>query len=112
MVCTINKGYDDLDLFKRYASCPFSLGLGVIDVKSPEVETADMVARRVKMALEILPPDRVMVNPDCGRVFPWNDLASLESVIDSLVASPNKLRQMRHAVAERARCECSQRVPP
>ena len=60
------KGYDDLDLFKRYANCPFSLGLGVIDVKNPEVETADVVARRVKMALEVLPPDRVMVNPDCG----------------------------------------------
>ena len=28
--------------------------LGVIDVKSPEVETADMVSRRVKMALEVL----------------------------------------------------------
>jgi 5-methyltetrahydropteroyltriglutamate--homocysteine methyltransferase len=60
------KGYDDLDLFRRYANCPFSLGLGVIDVKSPEVETADVVERRVKMALDVLPPERLMVNPDCG----------------------------------------------
>jgi 5-methyltetrahydropteroyltriglutamate--homocysteine methyltransferase len=60
------KGYEDLSLFKRYANCPFSLGLGVIDVKSADVETPGVVAQRVKMALEVLPPERVMVNPDCG----------------------------------------------
>ena len=25
-----------------------------------------MVAQRVRAALEVLPPDRLMVNPDCG----------------------------------------------
>ena len=60
------KGYDDLELFRRYAKCPFSLGLGVIDVKSRDLETADMVAARVRRALNVLPPERLMVNPDCG----------------------------------------------
>jgi 5-methyltetrahydropteroyltriglutamate--homocysteine methyltransferase len=59
------KGYDDLDLFQRYES-PFSLGLGVIDVKSREVETPELVAQRVRQALKVLAPDRLMVNPDCG----------------------------------------------
>jgi 5-methyltetrahydropteroyltriglutamate--homocysteine methyltransferase len=59
------KGYDDLDLFKRYPS-PFSLGLGVIDVKSRDVETPEQVAQRVRRALTVLSPDRLMVNPDCG----------------------------------------------
>src|SRR5207248_4026412 len=44
-----------------------------------------------------------LVNPDCGRVFPWNDLASLERVIDSLIADPDGLRQMGRAAAERSR---------
>ena len=60
------KGYDDLDLFRRYTNCPFSLGLGVIDVKSAEIETPEMVASRVRQALDVLPPDRLMINPDCG----------------------------------------------
>ncbi|HEV8635244.1 MAG TPA: hypothetical protein VG370_13515 [Chloroflexota bacterium] len=59
------KGYDDLELFRRYPA-PFLLGLGVIDVKSREVETPELVAARVRRALQVLPPDRVVVNPDCG----------------------------------------------
>jgi 5-methyltetrahydropteroyltriglutamate--homocysteine methyltransferase len=60
------KGYDDLELFRRYPHAPFALGLGVIDVKSREVETPDLVAERVRRALQFLPPDRLLVNPDCG----------------------------------------------
>ena len=60
------KGYDDLQLLKRYSKARFSLGLGVINVKSSELETADMVAGRIRRALGVLPPERLMVNPDCG----------------------------------------------
>ncbi len=59
------KGYDDLELFKRYPT-PFLLGLGVIDVKSLSLEPPDLVASRVKRALQVLPADRLTVNPDCG----------------------------------------------
>ncbi|MGE0686648.1 MAG: hypothetical protein AB7P33_07890 [Dehalococcoidia bacterium] len=60
------KGYDDLELFKRYPVKEFSLGLGVIDVKSADVEPPEVVASRVRRALELLPPDRLTINPDCG----------------------------------------------
>jgi 5-methyltetrahydropteroyltriglutamate--homocysteine methyltransferase len=60
------KGNEDLDLFKRYPKTHFSLGVGVINVKSQEIETAEQVANRVRQALAVLPPDRLMVNPDCG----------------------------------------------
>src|SRR5205085_7783526 len=43
-----------------------------------------------------------LVEPDCGRVFRWNDRASLERIIDSLIADPDGLRQMGRAAAERA----------
>jgi 5-methyltetrahydropteroyltriglutamate--homocysteine methyltransferase len=59
------KGYDDVALFKRYAPA-FKLGLGVIDVKSEAVETADLVASRVERAASIVGADRLVVNPDCG----------------------------------------------
>jgi 5-methyltetrahydropteroyltriglutamate--homocysteine methyltransferase len=59
------KGYDDLELFKRYPT-RFMLGLGVIDVKDPTPEPPDVVASRVRRALQVLPPDRLVINPDCG----------------------------------------------
>jgi 5-methyltetrahydropteroyltriglutamate--homocysteine methyltransferase len=60
------KGYDDLQLFKRREKVPFALGLGVINVKSQEVETPELVANRIRQALRVVQPDRLVVNPDCG----------------------------------------------
>jgi 5-methyltetrahydropteroyltriglutamate--homocysteine methyltransferase len=59
------KGLEDLSLIKQYA-WPASLGLGVIDVKSPAVETPDLVAARIRRALEFVEPARLVINPDCG----------------------------------------------
>jgi glycosyltransferase involved in cell wall biosynthesis len=43
-----------------------------------------------------------LVDPDCGRVFAWNDLASLERIIDGLVVGADSLSQMGRAAAVRA----------
>jgi len=59
------KGLEDLRLIRQY-NWPSALGLGVIDVKSPEVESPDLVAARIRRALEYVPPDKLMINPDCG----------------------------------------------
>ncbi len=59
------KGLDDLRLIKEYA-WPSALGLGVIDVKSSAVESPDLVAARIRRALEYVDPGRLVVNPDCG----------------------------------------------
>lgn len=59
------KGYDDVVLFKKYKPS-FKLGLGVIDVKSESVETAEQVAARVDRALAVVAPEQIVVNPDCG----------------------------------------------
>lgn len=59
------RGGDDLDLFRQFAP-PFELGLGAIDVKDFTVESADLVASRIRQALEFVPADRLYVNPDCG----------------------------------------------
>ena len=43
------------------------LGIGVIDIKDNEVESPEMVARRIERAQKVLGPDRVRyVHPDCG----------------------------------------------
>lgn len=68
------RGGEDLDLFKEYAY-PFELGVGVIDVKTNAVETPDMVAERIRKALEFLPAERVFVLPDCGCFHLPRDVA-------------------------------------
>jgi 5-methyltetrahydropteroyltriglutamate--homocysteine methyltransferase len=59
------KGLDDLQLIREYGWDKW-LGFGVIDVKSAEVETPELVAERIRRALEYVPADRLMINPDCG----------------------------------------------
>jgi 5-methyltetrahydropteroyltriglutamate--homocysteine methyltransferase len=68
------RGGEDLDLFKEFQT-PFELGLGVIDVKIHDVETPEMVAERIRKALEILPPERIQVLPDCGLFHLPRDVA-------------------------------------
>ncbi|MFN8525831.1 MAG: hypothetical protein U0821_22245 [Chloroflexota bacterium] len=60
------RGDEDLALFRRYPNDRLALGLGVIDVKSLQVEPADVVAARIRHGLDVLPPDRLLINPDCG----------------------------------------------
>src|SRR5579883_1636112 len=59
------RGGEDLDLFHEF-SAPFEVGVGVIDVKTQAVETPEMVAERIRKALEFIPKERVVVLPDCG----------------------------------------------
>jgi len=59
------KGPGDLHLFEQYA-WDRGVGLGVIDVKSADVETPDLVASRICRALDFVPAERLIINPDCG----------------------------------------------
>jgi 5-methyltetrahydropteroyltriglutamate--homocysteine methyltransferase len=43
--------------------------LGVVDLSTPQVETADAVAARVRRAYPYLPPDRLVIAPDCGMKY-------------------------------------------
>ena len=59
------RGEDDLQLFKEF-KVPFTLGLGVIDVKTHDVESPGLVADRIRRALDVIPAERLVINPDCG----------------------------------------------
>jgi 5-methyltetrahydropteroyltriglutamate--homocysteine methyltransferase len=43
--------------------------LGVLDLSTHEVETAELVAERIRRALPHVPADRVVVGPDCGLKY-------------------------------------------
>jgi 5-methyltetrahydropteroyltriglutamate--homocysteine methyltransferase len=68
------RGGEDLELFKEF-SAPFDLGLGVIDVKTEDVESPEIVASHIRKALEFLPPERIQVLTDCGCYHLPRDVA-------------------------------------
>ena len=54
-----------IDVLRRFPEDKI-LGLGVIDHTDPHVETPDEVAGRVERAMELVPKERITLNPDCG----------------------------------------------
>ncbi|MGH9746454.1 MAG: methionine synthase [Candidatus Acidiferrales bacterium] len=68
------RGGEDLSVFKALPA-PFQLGVGVIDVKTQAVETADIVAERIRKALEVVPAERIFILPDCGCFHLPRDIA-------------------------------------
>ena len=59
------KGDEDLRLLEQY-QWDRGLGLGVIDVKTDQVESREQVAARIRRALRFVAPGKLSVNPDCG----------------------------------------------
>jgi 5-methyltetrahydropteroyltriglutamate--homocysteine methyltransferase len=47
----------------------------VVDVKIQDVESPGFVADRIRRALEVLPPEKLVVNPDCGCLHLPRDVA-------------------------------------
>jgi 5-methyltetrahydropteroyltriglutamate--homocysteine methyltransferase len=43
--------------------------LGVLDLGAEEVETREVVAVRIEQALTVVPPERLIVAPDCGMKY-------------------------------------------
>src|ERR1700734_1214352 len=76
------KGLDDLRLIRQHGWDKW-LGFGVIDVKTAQVETPELVASRIRRALEYVPADHLMVNPDCGlrHLAPEVAIAKLHAMV-------------------------------
>ena len=43
--------------------------LGVLDLSTPEVEDAETVAARARRAFDLLPPEQLVLAPDCGLKY-------------------------------------------
>ena len=65
--------------------------LGVLDLGNPEVETAEAVAGRIRRALTVLPPERLVVAPDCGMKYLSRDLAYRK--LEAMVAGAQLVRE-------------------
>ena len=49
--------------------------LGVLDLGSPAVETAEDVAARIRAGLKVIPAERLVPAPDCGMKYLPRDRA-------------------------------------
>ena len=58
--------------------------LGVLDLAATEAETPEVVARRIRDALGVIPPERLMIAPDCGMKYLSRELAlrKLEAMVE------------------------------
>jgi 5-methyltetrahydropteroyltriglutamate--homocysteine methyltransferase len=60
------RGYDELECLRDLRP-GIALGIGVVDIKDNEIESADEIARRIGHTVKILGEPRVRwVHPDCG----------------------------------------------
>jgi 5-methyltetrahydropteroyltriglutamate--homocysteine methyltransferase len=84
---TANSDYDLLELFRRHRFDK-EVALGVVDVHDHRVETVEEVKEGIRRGLEVLPPERLYIDPDCGlKTRTWEEAAA-------------KLRVMVQAVRE------------
>jgi len=67
-------GDEDLGLLEQH-HWDRGLGLGVIDVKTEQVESSDLVAARIRRALRFVAPEKLVINPDCGLRHLLPDIA-------------------------------------
>jgi 5-methyltetrahydropteroyltriglutamate--homocysteine methyltransferase len=60
-----NGEYDQLSVFKEHEFTK-DLAMGVVDVHTSEVEPVSQIKENIKKGLEVVPPERLTVSPDCG----------------------------------------------
>ena len=63
----LNQPFDaEIELIAQVVKAGKDAAVGIIDVKSYYIETAQDVADRVRLCLKHAPPDRLSFAPDCG----------------------------------------------
>jgi 5-methyltetrahydropteroyltriglutamate--homocysteine methyltransferase len=88
----------ELDMLELFAEQPFTkeIAFGAVDVHSHAVESVDDVKRRVAAALEVIPAERITLDPDCGLKTRTREetVAKLEVIVQAA-------RELRAQLASR-----------
>jgi 5-methyltetrahydropteroyltriglutamate--homocysteine methyltransferase len=64
--------------------------VGVLDLRDTTIESTEVVARRIKAALLHLPPERLVIAPDCGCKYLPRDVAWAKTA--AMVAAAKQVR--------------------
>ena len=80
-----------LDAFSDFRY-PNDIGPGVYDIHSPRVPAREEMAALLRKALQVVPAERLWVNPDCGlKTRGWPEV---EEALGQMVASAKELREL------------------
>jgi 5-methyltetrahydropteroyltriglutamate--homocysteine methyltransferase len=62
------------------------VAVGIVDVKSYYIETAEDIANRVRLCLKHAPADRLVFAPDCGlsQTARWAAKRKLASMVEGV----------------------------
>ena len=72
------------------------LGLGVVNPRTPDVETVDSVVERARAALASVTPERLLLNPDCGfGTFATRPMATAEVAEAKIGVMAEAARRLR-----------------
>ncbi|MCG6505117.1 5-methyltetrahydropteroyltriglutamate--homocysteine S-methyltransferase [Kingella sp. SNUBH-2017] len=91
-VITIETSRSDMELLTAFGDFkyPNDIGPGVYDIHSPRVPTEGEVEHLLRKAMEVVPVERLWVNPDCGlKTRGWKE--TLEQ-LEVMMAVTKKLR--------------------
>jgi 5-methyltetrahydropteroyltriglutamate--homocysteine methyltransferase len=79
---------------------PNEIGPGVYDIHSPRVPSEEEIRALLKKALEVLKPEQLWVNPDCGlKTRQWKET---EPALKAMVAAARRMREDHARTAGRA----------
>jgi 5-methyltetrahydropteroyltriglutamate--homocysteine methyltransferase len=81
-----NSEFDLLGLIGERGFGDKEIGLGVVDIHSHVIEDVDQVRTAIRRALEVLPPEKIYVDPDCGlKTRTWDEAkAKLEVMMQAV----------------------------
>ena len=92
-VITIETSRSDMELLRGFGefSYPNEIGPGVYDIHSPRIPDVADMTRLLEKAAQVIAPDRLWVNPDCGlKTRGW---AETETALANMVAAARTMRQ-------------------
>lgn len=81
-----NRELAELDLIVRVAESGKTVAAGLVDVKNYYIEPPELVADRVRMALEYVEPEDLVITPDCGfsQTARWAARAKLHAMVEGV----------------------------
>jgi 5-methyltetrahydropteroyltriglutamate--homocysteine methyltransferase len=86
----------ELEVFKEYGD-EKEIGLGVVNPRSSEVESSNLIEKRVRDATRFFDPSKIYLNPDCGfgtfAERPVNDATTASAKLRSISTAAKRLRQ-------------------
>ena len=104
-VITIETSRSDMELLRGFGdfNYPNEIGPGVYDIHSPRVPDTAAMTRLLEKAAQVIDPDKLWVNPDCGlKTRGWPET---KAALANMVAAARNLRQQQEGGRERVEQE-------